>query len=136
MNPRIIKGNCHTDTRGKLKYNNDFDASQIKRIYCLENANVQLKRGWQGHKIEQRWFSAVSGEFEIKVAKINDWDTLDLNHNPSIFQLSSDTLDYLHIPPGYVTCIQAKDENAILLVMANYFLGEVNDEYRFSLDEF
>jgi hypothetical protein len=136
MQPRIIKGNCHIDTRGKLKYNNDFNALQIKRIYCIENADIILKRGWQGHKIEQRWFSTVSGKFEVSVIKIDNWDNPDANSKPLIFELSSETLDFLHIPSGYVTCIQAKEENSKLLVMADYVLGEVDDEYRFSLEQF
>lgn len=136
MQPRLLKGNCHIDTRGSLKYNNDFNASEVKRIYCIENTDLEFKRGWQGHKIEQRWFSVVSGKFEINVIKIDNWENPDVNSNPFIFELSSDTLDFLHIPSGYVTCIQAKEENSKLVVMADYVLREVDDEYRFSLEKF
>lgn len=136
MQPTIIKGNSYIDARGSLKYNNDFNASQVKRIYSIENANIQLKRGWQGHKIEQRWFSAFSGKFEILVIKIDNWDKPDLNSKPFVFELSSDTLDFLHIPSSYVTCIQAKEENSKLLIMADYILGEVDDECKFLLEQF
>jgi len=65
MIPKIITGNSHTDTRGTLYYNNDFDASEIKRVYVIENATTDIIRAWQGHKIEQRWFSAIKGSFKI-----------------------------------------------------------------------
>jgi dTDP-4-dehydrorhamnose 3,5-epimerase-like enzyme len=136
MQPSLIKGNSHIDARGSLKYNNEFNASQVKRIYSIENANIQLKRGWQGHKIEQRWFSAISGKFEILVIKIDNWDNPDINSKPSVFELSSETLDFLHIPSSYVTCIQAIEENSKLLIMADYVLGEVDDECRFLPEQF
>ena len=56
MVPKLIKGNRHEDARGTLIYNNDFEASAIKRIYVIENQNTDFIRAWQGHKIEQRWY--------------------------------------------------------------------------------
>lgn len=134
MKPRLIKGSCFSDVRGNLKYNNDFNASNIKRMYIIENESIQLKRGWQGHKIEQRWFSVVSGNFEILLIKKENWN--NSNIKPERVALSSETLDILHIPAGYLTCIQAKEENAKLLVMSNYLLGAIDDEYKFALDDF
>ncbi len=136
MEPKIIKGKKHQDLRGVLKYNNDFNAAQIKRIYCIENVTTQFKRGWQGHKIEQRWFNAIFGKFKILIIKIDDWDNPNFNSKPIVFELSSDTLDFLHIPSGYITCIQAREENSKLLVMSDYILGEVDDDYKFLLEQF
>jgi hypothetical protein len=45
-------------------------------------------------------------------------------------------LDVLHIPQGYISSIQALEPEAKLLVMADYLLGEINDEYRFDADYF
>ena len=59
--PKISKGNRHSDTRGTLIYNNEFVATEEKRVDFIENADLNFVRGWQGHKIEQRWFSAVQG---------------------------------------------------------------------------
>ena len=56
MIPKIIKGENHNDSRGILFYNNDFDASAIKRLYVIDNQKTNFIRAWQGHKIEQRWF--------------------------------------------------------------------------------
>lgn len=136
MLPKIIEGNYHTDARGSLKYNNNFDLSQIKRIYLIENADIQLKRGWQGHKIEQRWFLAVFGKFNIQLIKVNDWGKPDSKLTPFIFELSSETLDILHVPAGYISCIQSEEENSKLLVMSDFILGEINDEYKYALEQF
>lgn len=134
--PTIISGAVHNDDRGNLYYNNDFDASLIKRIYSIENENTIIRRGWQGHKIEQRWFSAVQGGFIIALIKIDNWEFPSINLPCIKIQIESKTLDVLHIPKGYVSCIQAIREDSKLLVMADYLLGEIKDDYRFNLDYF
>ncbi|GAA5086404.1 WxcM-like domain-containing protein [Chryseobacterium ginsengisoli] len=134
--PEIIEGRKHSDERGKLSFNNNFNASAIKRIYTIENNEIDFVRGWTGHKIEQRWFSAVQGSFIIRLIKINDWEN-PLNIFEILeFKLVSDKLDILHMPKGYVSAIQAKEENSKLLVMVDHALGEINDEYRFPQDYF
>jgi dTDP-4-dehydrorhamnose 3,5-epimerase-like enzyme len=136
MQPKLIKGNHHQDTRGSLKYNNDFNVSAVKRLYVIENANVGFKRGWQGHQIEQRWFSAVAGKFIIQLIKVVDWENPNPNVQQSVFELSSDALDVLHVPAGYISCIEAIDDSAKLLVMSDYSLGEIADEYRYPIEYF
>lgn len=136
MKPSLIQGNCHQDERGSLKYNNDFNALEIKRIYTIENVDIQIKRGWQGHKVEQRWFSVVSGKFSIQLIKVDNWENPDSKLKPFIFELTSDTFDVLHVPSGYISCIQSEEENAKLLVMADFSLGEINDEYKYALEQF
>lgn len=136
MIPKIIKGDCHSDSRGTLFYNNDFDASAIKRIYVIENQHVNFVRGWQGHKIEQRWFSAVQGSFKIELIAIDDWNKPSKNSERHTFLLDAKKLDMIMVPQGYVSSIQSLEEGSKLLVMADYLLGEVNDEYRFEADYF
>ena len=74
MIPKIISGNSHQDKRGIITYNNDFNASSVKRIYTIENHSTDFIRGGQGHKTEQRWFACMKGAFEISVIKIDDFD--------------------------------------------------------------
>lgn len=132
----ITVGNRHNDERGIITFNNEFDASQIKRIYTIENHSLDFIRGWQGHKIEQRWFAAMKGEFEIWTIEIDDFDQPSKDLKISKYQLNDESLTYLHIPSGYITAIQAKKDGSKLLVLADYALGEIQDEYRFALDYF
>jgi len=138
MNPRpnIISGNSHRDKRGTITFNNDFNAISVKRVYFIENIDTIFVRGWQGHKVEQRWFSAVAGSFRIKTIVIEDWEnpTRIVEHEEFVLQASS--FDVLHVPQGAVTSIQAVEVNARLMAMSDYNLGEIEDEYRFDLDYF
>ena len=132
----LLPGNKHKDHRGIITYNNDFDASLIKRIYTIENHSVDFIRGWQGHKIEQRWFAAMSGSFEIRLIEVDNFENPSNNLPQNKYELTTDSLDFLHVPAGYITAIQALEENSKLLVLADYGIGEVQDEYRFPLDYF
>jgi dTDP-4-dehydrorhamnose 3,5-epimerase-like enzyme len=136
VKPKIIHGDAHTDQRGILIYNNSFDASEIKRIYFIENKDTLIVRAWQGHKIEQRWFSVVRGSFKIQLIAIDNWEKPSIDLVPMTFFLNSNKLTVLHIPAGYVSSIQAIEEKSKLMVMANYLMGEVKDEYRFEVDYF
>lgn len=132
----LLKGKRHTDHRGTITYNNDFDASKIKRIYTIENASLDFIRGWQGHKVEQRWFACMKGKFEIRVIELDDFENPSKNLPQNKYELNTDSLDFLHVPGGCITAIRALEEHSKLLVLADYALGEIQDEYRFPLDKF
>jgi hypothetical protein len=136
MVPIIIKGNCYKDLRGSLFFNNDFDASVVKRIYVIENEKTEFVRAWQGHRIEQRWFSVICGSYVIELIAIDDWEVPSRKLDRIRFVLHATTLDVLHIPVGYVSSIKSQEEGSKLLVMANYSIGELDDEYRFEVDYF
>jgi dTDP-4-dehydrorhamnose 3,5-epimerase-like enzyme len=136
MKPILISGNCHKDQRGLLFYNNDFDLTNIKRMYVLENSTLDLIRAWQGHKIEQRWFSAIQGGFKIQLIEVDNWDKPTFSLPKIQYTLHSKTLDILYIPAGYISSIQALEQNSKLVVMADYNLGEINDEFRYPTDYF
>lgn len=134
--PQIIKGNCHADDRGVLQFNNDFNALGVKRIYTIENRDTAFVRGWQGHKIEQRWFSAVQGSFKIQLIAIDDWVNPSEDLEQFYFVIDAQSMDILHVPQGYVSSIQALEESSKLLLMSDYLLGEISDEYRYDITYF
>ena len=135
MIPSIIFGGKYKDDRGLLRYNNSFDASIVKRIYIIEN-NLNFIRGWQGHKIEQRWFSAIKGQFKIQLIKIDNWIEPDKELKKTTFNLSDNTLDILQIPAGYITSSKSDEEGAKLLVMSDYMLNEISDNYKYPTNYF
>ena len=136
MQPKLLNGKSYTDSRGSLSFNNNLDLSSVRRMYFIENININFVRGWQGHKIEKRWFNAVRGSFKIQLIKIDDWIRPTKNLTKEVFILTSKTLDVFYIPNGYVSSIQALQLKSKLLVMSDYLLGEIKDEYRYDLDYF
>jgi len=136
MIPKIITGGSHFDNRGVLKFNNFFDASEVKRIYTIENTETIFVRGWQGHRIEQRWFSVLQGSFKIRLIAVDNWKNPSRDLKSLSFIINTEKLDVLHVPQGYVSSIQSLEEGSKLLVMADYMLGVLQDEYRFDIDYF
>ncbi|WP_312089662.1 WxcM-like domain-containing protein [Chryseobacterium sp.] len=132
----LLQGKAHQDDRGIITFNNEFDASEIKRIYTIENHSPDFIRGWQGHKIEQRWFACMKGSFEVSVIEVDDFTNPSKDLTIQKYLLTDEVLTYLYVPSGCITAIQAKQDGSKLLVLADYGLGEINDEYRFDLNYF
>lgn len=136
MSPHIIAGGIHIDNRGKLKFNNSFNMSQVKRFYSITLKKKLSIRRWQGHKIEKRWFTAIYGSFTIQLILVDNWFKPSNNLNKIDFELSNESLDVLYVPNGYLTSIKSNSDNSILLVMSDHLLNEIDDEYRFPSEYF
>ena len=132
----VSEGHRYEDERGIITFNNDFDASAVKRIYTIENHSTDFIRGWQGHRTEQRWFACMKGAFEISVIAIDDFDHPSKELTVTKHRLNNESLSYLHVPGGCITAIQAMKPGSKLLVLADYAIGEIQDEYRFPLGYF
>ncbi len=132
----LIEGNIFRDKRGLLKYNNEFDLSEIKRLYIIQNDNKNIIRGWQGHKIEQRWFTSILGIFKINLIQIDNWEKPSQSLIYKSYILDSKKLCVLHVPPGFVSSIQSLTIPSKLLVFADYRLNEINDNYRYDINYF
>ena len=60
MSPSLIYGGIYIDSRGELKFNNSFNMSQVKRFYSITLKEKLSTRRWQGHQVEQRWFTSFA----------------------------------------------------------------------------
>jgi dTDP-4-dehydrorhamnose 3,5-epimerase-like enzyme len=128
----IINGGFFEDSRGRLDYVNDLDLSKIKRIYFTTNTEVGFFRGWQGHKIESRWFFCVKGSFEVKLVEIDDWDNPSDILEPKVYILEEKKPQVLYIPNGYVNGFSSLEKSSKLMILSNFNLGENNnDDVRF-----
>lgn len=67
---------------------------------------------------------------------IDNWEHPSSDLKSLSFIVNAKTLDVLHVLQGYVSSIQALEEGVKLLVMADYLLGAIQDEYRFDIDYF
>lgn len=131
-----IKGDVIGNSRGRLKYYNYFYAEEIKRLYIIENSNTELIRGWKAHKIEQRWFMALTGSFKIEVVAIEDFDNPMREKEFYKFQLELDKMNFLHCPFGHDTLIRALESESKGLAMGDFLLDETKDKYRSDVDYF
>jgi len=125
----LIKGNRFVDDRGIMRFNNEFDMTDVKRMYLIE-PTPQLIRAWQGHQIENKWFSVVSGRFEVQVVSMEDHSV------KKAFILSDDIDVVIKIESGFYNGFKALEPQSKLMVYSDKSLGEsLNDDYRLSLEQ-
>ena len=130
--PYIIKGGSYTDERGGLEFYNNFDMSQIKRVYFTTHFDTDIIRAWQGHTIESRWFCAVKGAFQVKLIEIDNWENPSDELKVLEYNFSEEKQEILYIPNGFVNGFKAIQPDSKLMIMSNYGLNEIeNDELRF-----
>lgn len=127
----ILQGGFVEDYRGMVSFSNLLDLNLVKRMYVIENIDIEICRAWQGHQIEKRWFVAVSGSFEIQVVKIDDFAAPSDKLHPESFVLKGKSMDSLFIEEGHATSIQALETNSKLVVFSDYNIGEIQDDYKF-----
>lgn len=132
--PSLIEGNFHSDERGSISFFNEFDMSQVARMYVIDPEH-EVVRAWQGHKIESKWFAVLEGEFLIQAIPL---DSEIETKTKDRFQIKLSKEDYkiLYIPPGYYNGFQAIEPNSKLLVLSDVTVAEsIADDYRLTTAE-
>lgn len=135
--PSLIKGGVYSDHRGGIRFVNDFDMNEVRRFYMIENASTDVVRAWRAHRIEQRWFYAVTGEFLIYLVKIDRWDSPNKDLPIIKFILSATNNEVLHIPIGYASWIQSTNKDSTLMIFGDYGIENAKvDDYQYPIDYF
>lgn len=130
--PYLINGGKYIDERGRINFINDFDMSQVKRLYYTEHFSTQVIRAWQAHIIEKRWFLCVEGSFTVKLVGIDKIENPSENLQVHEFELNAENPQILYIPPMYANGFQAKEDNSKLMIFSDYAFGiNPNDQVRF-----
>lgn len=134
---RVITGGVAEDQRGQIRFVNEFNMSLVERFYIIKNKDLELVRGWRAHRIEQRWFYAISGGFSIDLIKIDNWDIPSNDLLVDRVVVHSTNHNILHVPAGYATAIQALEVESELLVFADYPLSHASiDDHTYELKYF
>jgi len=130
-----IQGSNFTDERGSLNFFNDFDMTEIVRMYEIAPGDTNTVRGWQAHRQEKKWFYCNAGSFVMNLILVDDFDNPSKNIQPEKFILEAKNPSVLEISGGYATAFQAQTQNSKLLVFSNFSLEESkNDDFRFPVE--
>lgn len=130
---KILVGGIHTDARGALWYNNNFDLTPVKRFYIIKHPDTSIIRAWQGHQHEHKYFMCIKGSFVVA------WKEIDESNNPrndsdAEFEIlrSGENL-ILSIPPGHASGLKAILPDSEIMVFSDKALGDsLDDDIRFS----
>jgi dTDP-4-dehydrorhamnose 3,5-epimerase-like enzyme len=110
--PDIIVGNTHSDTRGTVRFVNDFNMNEIVRMYCITPA-LNVVRAWQGHYTETKWFFVAKGSFTIKTIPIENLTLV------TQYFLDEYKSEVLCIPGGHYNGFEATEKDSVLMVFSD-----------------
>ncbi|MGX1930501.1 WxcM-like domain-containing protein [Flagellimonas sp. 2504JD4-2] len=132
----LIQGEIFEDERGKLRFINAFDMSEIVRFYEIAPKNQEIIRAWQAHEHEKKWFHCMAGSFIINLVEIDNIKNPSDQLIPMRIELNAESPQILEVPGGYATGIKAASNNSRLQVFSNFGLRESGaDDYRFPLEK-
>ena len=111
--------------------------TSVRRFYTITNADTGVIRAWRGHRIEQRWLHVTQGIFEVILIKIDDWMKPAKDLKKEYYLLKASNNEVLHIPQGYASSLQAKEDHSKMIVFADFGMEHAkNDDYLFPADYF
>jgi len=133
--PYLIEGGLAVDDRGQLTFANDFNFSNVKRFYMVENFSQDVIRAFHGHLKEEKYVLVVSGSAIIAVVEMDNTTKPKKSNEVHRFILSSRKPCILHIPAGYANGFKALEENTQIIFFSTSSLEESKgDDYRFPYD--
>jgi dTDP-4-dehydrorhamnose 3,5-epimerase-like enzyme len=129
METKIINGGLSVDDRGSVTFVNDFDFSNVKRFYVVENHRCGFIRAWHGHEKEGKYVFVVSGTALIGAVKMDE-------DSAKKFVLSDRNPKVLYIPPGYANGFKTLEENTKIIFYSTSTLQDsLGDDIRFPYDK-
>jgi len=133
--PYLIEGGLAVDDRGQLTFVNDFDFSNIKRFYMVENFSQDVIRAFHGHLKEEKYVLVVSGSVIIAAVEMDDITKPKKSNKIYRFILSSKKPTILQIPAGYANGFRVLENNTKIIFFSTSSLEESKgDDYRLSYD--
>ena len=131
MNSRTknIKGAVFADDRGFVRFVNEFDFTNVKRFYQVENHSKGFIRAWHAHEEEAKYVyvakgSALVGAVDLKTETVTKTT------------LSSQAPSVLYIPAGFANGFKTLEDNTILMFFSTSTLEESKgDDIRFAHDK-
>lgn len=128
--PSVTDGEVYEDSRGSLRFCNDFDMVSVKRFYTISNSPEQPVRGWIGHKRETKWFFPLKGTTAIAIEPMGDFNAeAQRREEAEKFVLKAEEPKVLKVPSGNWFCIEQHD-GAEVIVFSDCKVGEYDDDYR------
>lgn len=130
--PRLIKGGTAADDRGRLSFVNDFDLSECRRAYFVENFATGTVRAWHAHRHERKWVMAVAGAALVACVEIDDWDNPSTTAEVHRYTLDASAPSVLEVPGGYANGAMSLTADTKLMYLSDASLdGSLDDDVRY-----
>lgn len=130
--PKLFKIQTHTDTRGTIKYANEFTFRNVKRFYHIVLREKNMIRAFHGHMIEEKFIYVIRGTLRVVLVPLSDSSSPSKEVQTEAFTLNTQSPQILHIPSQYANGIMSLEENTEVLFYSTLLLEDsLKDDYRF-----
>lgn len=120
----VFNGDNFVDDRGMLTFFNDFDFSEVERMYQVRNHRAGFIRAWHGHKLESKHVQVVKGAALIGIASFDGGFVskhILSEHKPQI----------LYIPKMHYNGFKTLTDDTILQFFSSSSIEDAkSDDYR------
>ena len=132
VQPQLLKGGLAVDDRGAVSFVNDFNFSDVKRFYIVENHKQGFVRAWHAHKNEAKYVMVVKGSAVIGAVQIDDWDNPSKDLKVNRYVLSEKNPSVLYIPAGFANGFMSlSNDTKIIFFSTSELKDSLNDDIRF-----
>lgn len=133
--PNLYDVTIHKDTRGTLKYSNNYTFPNVKRFYHITLPEKNMIRAFHGHMIEEKFVYITCGSVKVVLAPITHEITPSKDVKLLEFVLESENPKILHIPSGYANGLMSLEKNSEIIFYSTLLLEDsLKDDYRFDED--
>jgi dTDP-4-dehydrorhamnose 3,5-epimerase-like enzyme len=130
--PQLILGDASSDDRGRVYFANEFDPSDCRRMYIVENFATGTVRAWHAHRRERKWVLALTGAALACCVRIDDWDAPAADAEVHRFTLDARYPRVLAIPAGFANGAMALLPGTKLLYFSDASLEQsLQDDVRY-----
>ena len=132
VQPQLLKGGLAVDDRGAVSFVNDFNFSDVKRFYIVENHKQGFVRAWHAHKNEAKYVMVVKGSAVIGAVQIDDWDNPSKDLKVNRYVLSEKNPSVLYIPAGFANGFMSLSKDTKIIFFSTSELKDsLNDDIRY-----
>ena len=130
--PDLIKGAMFVDDRGSISFVNNFDLSEVRRFYMVENHEVGFIRARHCHMEESKYVMALQGTAILALVRVEDPENPPVDPHIYRYVLTSSDPTVLWVPPGYAHGAKTLDAGTKLIFFSDASLSESQkDDFRF-----
>lgn len=130
-----IVGDLAVDDRGMVSFINDFNFSDVKRFYQVENFSKDVIRAFHGHLKEGKYVYVARGSALVCVVAIDNTKNPSKKTKVQRFILSSKKPQVVYIPPGHANGFRPLEDNSLIIFYSTSTLKQsIKDDYRFPYD--
>lgn len=131
---KLLNGGIAVDDRGSVRFVNDFNFSDVKRFYHVENHRQGFIRAFHYHEHEGKYVYVTSGTILLYIVKVNE---NNLNESEiKKFILSSKKPQVIYIPKGHANGFKNLEDNTNIIFFSTSTLEEsLNDDIRYKWNQ-